>query len=158
MQGTEVWMRLKNDVRGGTEQKGKKWCQRLFASEILKMEEFWVTWHPVSACALEWMTGSKVLEMRTCGVSGHLIKCILTRAVKLLGMVVGLIGQVPRLWKREGVTKKLMDDSDRRGCRNENQEGHKSEFSFLQEETIAWDGSGSKEPGGPQPYPRGRMT
>ena len=30
-------------------------------------------------------------------------------------------------------------------------------FFVLQEAKIAWDGSGSKEPGGPQPYPRGRM-
>lgn len=85
MSGEELSRRGRSDVK------------RLFASESLKMEEFRVTRHAVSACALEWMTCSKELEMRTCGVSGHLIKCTLTRAVKLLGMVVGLIGQVPRL-------------------------------------------------------------
>lgn len=77
--------------------RGRSDAQRLFALEILKMEEFRVMRHPVNARALEWMPWSKALEMRTWGVSGHWIKGIPTCAVKLLGMVVGLIAQMPRL-------------------------------------------------------------
>lgn len=45
--------------------RGRSDAQRLFASKILKMEEFRVMQHPGNACALELMTWSRVLEMRT---------------------------------------------------------------------------------------------
>lgn len=51
-----------------------------------------------------------------------------------------------------------MDDTDREDAEMKTKKVIKVNFFFfLQEAKIAWDGSGSKEPGGLLLYPRGRM-